>query len=87
VRQRNKPPVKKHSKNPTPGRTVGGLQSRFQNLRTTYKLKLPHLTEGGGQLPLKDRRKKENKNTTEPSDKTTTELCLKYQHQDWMLEE
>jgi hypothetical protein len=38
------------------------------------------------QLPLKDREKKE-KNTIQPPDQTTTELLLKYQHQDRMLEE
>jgi hypothetical protein len=41
------------------------------------------------QLPLKDRRKKKKKTlpkSQEPGE-TTTELLLKYQHQNWMLEE
>jgi hypothetical protein len=56
----------------------------LQNL-TIYKLKLPHLTVGEltKQLPLKERRKI---NTIQPPGETTTELLLKYQHQDWMLE-
>jgi hypothetical protein len=39
------------------------------------------------QLTLKDRKRKRKKTTTKPPGKTTTELWLKYQHQDWMLEE
>jgi hypothetical protein len=57
----------------------------LQNLRTTHKLKLPHLTEGGAdQAAATERQKK--KNTTQSPGETTTELLLKYQHQDWMLE-
>jgi hypothetical protein len=37
------------------------------------------------QLLLNNRRKK--KNSTQPPGETMTELLLKYQHQDWMLEE
>jgi hypothetical protein len=61
------------------------------NLRTACKLKLPYLTEEEltKQLPMKDRRKKTKQNKTLPNlpVKTTTELLLKYEHQDWMLEE
>jgi hypothetical protein len=59
-------------------------------MRTAYKLKLPHqprqkLTK---KLSLKDRRKKKKQqtNTTQQPGKTMTELLLKYQHQDWMLD-
>jgi hypothetical protein len=48
------------------------------NLRTAWKLKLPYLTE---------RQKKKILPTRQPPGKTTTELLLQYQHQDWMLEE
>jgi hypothetical protein len=72
-------------------RTAGRLQSWFQNLRTTYKFKLPHLTEGGtDQAAASENKTKQNKtkqNTTQPSGETTRELLLKYQNQDWMLEE
>jgi hypothetical protein len=59
------------------------------NLRTTCKLKLLHLTEGGSdQAAAAERQKKtKQKNTTQPPSKITTELLFKYQHQDWMLEE
>jgi hypothetical protein len=60
-------------------------------LRTTYKLKLPHLTEGGADQAAASERQKKTKqnkiNTTQPPGKTMTELLLKYQDQDWMLEE
>jgi hypothetical protein len=48
ARQRNKPAVKKHNENPTP-KQAGWCATRadLQNLRTTYKFKLAHLTEGG----------------------------------------
>jgi hypothetical protein len=39
------------------------------------------------QLLLKDRKKKTKTPTSQPLGKTTTELLLKYQHQDWMLED
>jgi hypothetical protein len=56
------------------------------NLKTTCKLKLPYLTEGvAAQAAAPERQKK--KNTTQPPGDTMTELLLKYQHQDWMLEE
>jgi hypothetical protein len=62
-----------------------------QNLRTTYKLKLSHPTEGeddhAAALKERRRRRKKTPSTTQPAGKTTTELLLKYQHQDWMLEE
>jgi hypothetical protein len=56
------------------------------NLRTAYKLKLPHLIEGRADKAAAAERQKK-KNTTQPPDNTMTELLLKYQHQDWMLEE
>jgi hypothetical protein len=66
--------------------TAGGLQSLFQNLKTTCKLKLPHLTEGGDDQAATTERQKKKTNTTQLSGETMTELQLKYQHQDWMLE-
>jgi hypothetical protein len=76
-------------KNKLQSRIGGGLQSSFQNLKTTYKLKLPHPTEEGAEkAPASERqKKKKKKNTTKPHGQTTTEFLLKYQHQDWMLEE
>jgi hypothetical protein len=73
-------------------KTAGELQSWFQNLRTTYKLKLPHPTEGGADQPAaserqKKKEKKKKKNAIQPPGKTTTEFLLKYKHKDWMLEE
>jgi hypothetical protein len=63
-----------------------GYRAYLWNLRITYKLKLPHPTEGGAnELPLKDRRK--TGETQQPPDETKRELLLKYQHQDWMLKE
>jgi hypothetical protein len=47
ARLRNKPPVNQHSKNPPPKQDwLVGYRAFLQNLRTTYKLKLPHLIEG-----------------------------------------
>jgi hypothetical protein len=60
------------------------------NLRTACKLKLPHITEwGADQAAAAERQKKKKQTlpTSQPSGKTTTELLLKHQHQDWMLEE
>jgi hypothetical protein len=58
------------------------------NLRTACKLKLPHLTEGGAdQAATTERQKQKTLPTNQPPGKTTTELLLKYQHQNWMLEE
>jgi hypothetical protein len=58
------------------------------NLRTACKLKLPHLTEGGAdQAVATESQKKKTLPTSQPPGKTTTELLLKYQHQDWTLEE
>jgi hypothetical protein len=59
----------------------------LQNLRTTYKLKLPHPSEEGSEQAAATERQKEKKNTTLPPGETTTELLFKYQHQDWMMEE
>jgi hypothetical protein len=60
------------------------------NLRTACKLKLPHLTRGGADQAAaseRQKRKKKKKKITQPLGETATELLLKYQHQDWMLEE
>jgi hypothetical protein len=62
---------------------AGGLQSLFQNLRTTNKLKLPYPTEGGADKAAASERQKEKQTnkknqTTQPPGKTTTELLLKY---------
>jgi hypothetical protein len=38
------------------------------------------------QLPLKDRRKKKKHCPNTWQDYTMTDLLLKYQHQDWILE-
>jgi hypothetical protein len=48
----------------------------LQNLRTIYKLKLPHLTEGGADQAAATERQKKN-NTTQPPAETTTNLWLK----------
>jgi hypothetical protein len=58
-----------------------GIWGQYTNLNCHTSLR-EELTK---QLPLKDRRKK--KNTTQPPDKTRTELWLKYQHHNWMLAE
>jgi hypothetical protein len=53
------------------------------NLRTACKLKLPHLTEGeADQAAATERQKKKTLLTSELPGETTTELLLKYQHQD-----
>jgi hypothetical protein len=61
------------------------------DLRTACKLKLPHLTEGGADHAAATERQKKKKKKTLPKSQepgeTTTELLLKYQHQNWMLEE
>jgi hypothetical protein len=45
-------------------KTAGGLQTCFQNLRTTLKLKLPHLNEGeADQAAAAERQKKKKKKT------------------------
>jgi hypothetical protein len=85
ARQRNKPPVNKCSKKPPSKQQVVDYRADLLNLRTAYKLKLPNLTEGGDDQAAAAERQR--KNTTQPPDKTTTELLLKYQHQDWILEE
>jgi hypothetical protein len=85
IRQRNKPLVNQHSKNPTPKQD--GCRAVLQNLRPIYKFKLPpslreELTK---QLLPKDRRQT-GKSPQLPG-KTKTEPLLKYQHQNWMLKE
>jgi hypothetical protein len=58
------------------------------NLRTACKLKLPHFTEGGAdQAGATERQKKKMLPTNQPPGETRTEDLLKYQHQEWMLEE
>jgi hypothetical protein len=58
------------------------------NLRRTLKLKLPHLSEGeADQAAAIERQKIKSLPTGQPPSKTMTELLLKYQHQDKMLEE
>jgi hypothetical protein len=60
----------------------------LQNLRTTCKLKLSHLNEEGvDQAAANERQKEKSLPTSQPPGETTTGLLLKYQHQDWMLEE
>jgi hypothetical protein len=49
-------------------RTAGELQSRFQNLRKIYKLKLPYLIEGGDdQTAASERQKKKKKKKKLPN--------------------
>jgi hypothetical protein len=63
-------------------------RAELLNLRTACKLQKPHLTEGGDdQAAATERQKKKTLPTSQSPGKTTTELLLKYQHQDWMLEE
>jgi hypothetical protein len=57
------------------------------NLRTACKLKLPHLTGGVvEQAAAAERQKNKTLPTNQPPGETMTELLLKCQHQDWMLE-
>jgi hypothetical protein len=63
-------------------------RANLLNLRTACKLKLPYLTEAGAdQAVVTERQKKKTLLTNKPPSETTTELLLKYQHQDWKLEE
>jgi hypothetical protein len=48
----------------------------------TYKLKLPHPTEGGVDQAAASEKQKKKKNRTQPLGETTIEFWLKYQHQD-----
>jgi hypothetical protein len=87
ARQRNKLPVNQHTENPTPKQgswwatqLISGTWGQHTNLNSQTPLR-EKWTE---QVPLKDRRKK---TTTLLPSGTTTGLLLKYQHQDWMLEE
>jgi hypothetical protein len=52
------------------------------NLRTAYKLKLPHLTEGRADKAAAAERQKKNWQDYQPPGETKIELLLKYQHQD-----
>jgi hypothetical protein len=64
-----------------------GYRADFQNLRTAYKLKLSHLTEGGADKAAATESQKKNWQETQPHGKSKTELLIKYQHQGWMLKE
>jgi hypothetical protein len=60
------------------------------NLRTSCKLKLPHHTEEGADqtdTATTERQKKKTLTISQPPGETMTDLLLKYQYQDWMLEE
>jgi hypothetical protein len=58
------------------------------NLRTACRLKQPHLTGGGAaQAAAVERQKKKTLPTNQPPCKLASQLLLKYQHHDWMLEE
>jgi hypothetical protein len=53
------------------------------NIRTAWKLKLLHLTKGGAdQAAAADRQKKKTLPINQLPGKTTTELLLKYHHQE-----
>jgi hypothetical protein len=54
-------------------RQLVDYKAYLQNLRTTHKLKLPHLTEGGADQAAAAERHKE-KNTVQPPGETTTQL-------------
>jgi hypothetical protein len=60
-----------------------GRRADHQNLRTSHTSLREELSK---QLPLKDRKKK-LASPPQPSGKIKAELLLKYQHQDWMLEQ
>jgi hypothetical protein len=47
MRQRNKPPVIKHSENPTPKQNIWWAAELIPEPEDNIKLKLPHLTEEG----------------------------------------
>jgi hypothetical protein len=59
-----------------------GYRADLWNLRTSHTSLREELTK---QLSLKDGRK--TGETPQPPGETNTELLLKYQHQDWLLEE
>jgi hypothetical protein len=57
-------------------------------MRTACKLKLPYITKGGAdKAAATERQKKKTLPTSQPPGKATKELLLKYQYQDWMVEE
>jgi hypothetical protein len=89
VRQRNKAPVIKHSENPTPKQDSWWATELILEPGTTYKRKLLHPTEGGAEKAAASERWKKKREKTKhypTTGKTTTELLLKHQHDDWMLE-
>jgi hypothetical protein len=83
VRQRNRPLIK-HSENPTPKQDSWWATELILEPVNNMQLKLLYSIEGGADqaAPLKDRRKRKKKNTTQPPGKITSELLLKYRHQD-----
>jgi hypothetical protein len=63
-------------------------RANLLNVRTTLKLKLPHLTGGeADQEAAAERQKNKILLTSQSPGETTTELLLICQYQDWMLEE
>jgi hypothetical protein len=80
ARQRHKTLVNKHKDKPTPKQSR--TTNRLQSCHTLLQEKL------NKQQLLKDRRrKKKTLPTGRPPGKTKTELLLKYQHEDWIMEE
>jgi hypothetical protein len=69
-------------------RQLVGDRAVLWNLRTIYKLKLPHLAEGGADYAAAtERQEKKTDKTPQPTGETNTEPLLIYQHQEWMLKE
>jgi hypothetical protein len=91
--QRNKPHHRNPSKQVQQKDTskVGQLvdyKADLPNLRTACKLKEPYSSEGGvDQAATAERQKNKTPLTSQSLGKTTTELLLICQYQDWMLEE
>jgi hypothetical protein len=86
AKQRNKPLVNKYTKSHLENKTTGGEDCL--NLRTPCKLKLPYFIErGADQAAALERQKKKTLPTIQPPGETMKKHLLKYQHQDWMLEE
>jgi hypothetical protein len=67
-----------------------GYTDDLLNLWTSCKLKLPHLIDRGSDQATAAERQKKRKKTlpiSQQPGKITTELLLKYPHQDWILKE
>jgi hypothetical protein len=61
-------------------------RDNFLNLRTAYKLTLPHLTGGGtDQVATAERQKNKTLLTSQSPGENTTELLLICQHHEWIL--